>query len=222
MLVTCRRIAQSAALVYKMNVSCITTPQRVYKPSSVSLSGLKSVSSSVSSLWKNSAQVRALSESVYPAGKLTTWESGTPEVLPVAAGGVPGSGGIGSGVRSLRWSGGGAPVPFCLQRVCRFFTVPFWQGRQPDIWFWQSIAGCLCIAAFTFLCPGNSTPRFISSRTSARCCLMRYFVSSIAAREKPSLAIFAIFNARRMLDCSSCTRPPWLAIVADMLKTYKT
>jgi len=51
---------------------------------------------------------------------------------------------------------------------------------------------------------------------------VRYFVSSIVAREKPSLAILPIFNARRMLDCSSCTRPPCLAIVADMLKTYKT
>jgi len=51
---------------------------------------------------------------------------------------------------------------------------------------------------------------------------MRYSVSSIAACEKPSVAILAIFNARRMLDCSSCTRPPCLAIVVDMLKTYKT
>jgi hypothetical protein len=29
------------------------------------------------------------------------------------------------------------------------------------------------------------------------------------------------FKARRMSDYSSCTRPPCLAIVADMLKTYK-
>jgi len=39
---------------------------------------------------------------------------------------------------------------------------------------------------------------------------------------KAFLSILAIFNARRMSDCSSCTRPPCLAIVADMLKTYKT
>jgi len=51
---------------------------------------------------------------------------------------------------------------------------------------------------------------------------MSHFVSSIAAREKPSFAILAIFKARRMSDCSSCTRPHCLAIVADMLKTYKT
>jgi hypothetical protein len=30
----------------------------------------------------------------------------------------------------------------------------------------------------------------------------------------------AIFKARRMSDCSSYNRPPCLAIVADMLKTY--
>jgi len=52
--------------------------------------------------------------------------------------------------------------------------------------------------------------------------LNEVFVSSIAPCEKPCLAILAIFNARRMSDCSSCTRPPCLAIVADMLKTYKT
>jgi hypothetical protein len=36
------------------------------------------------------------------------------------------------------------------------------------------------------------------------------------------LVILAILKARRMSDCFSCTRPPCLAIVADMLKTYKT
>ena len=52
-----------------------------------------------------------------------------PEVLPVGADGVPGGGGVGSGIRSLRWAGGGAPVPLRVQRVCGFFAVPFWQGR---------------------------------------------------------------------------------------------
>jgi len=145
-----------------------------------------------------------------------------PEVLPVGVGGVHGGGGVGSGIHSLRRAGRGAPVPLRVQRVCGFFAVPFWQGRQPDVWVWRSIAGGLCIAAFTILCPGKSTPRFFSSRTSARGFFMRYFVSSIAASEKPSLAILAIFNARRMSDCSSCTRPPCLAIAAAMLKTYKT
>jgi len=36
----------------------------------------------------------------------------------------------------------------------------------------------------------------------------------------PPLAILPIFNTRRMSDCSNCTQPPCLAIVADILKTY--
>jgi len=45
-------------------------------------------------------------------------------------------------------------------------------------------------------------------------------ISSLAACQNPPLAILAIFKARHMLDCSSCTWPPCLTIVADMLKTY--
>jgi len=119
---------------------------------------------------------------------------------------------------------GGLPRPVAntsLQRVWWFCALSFWQGRQPSIWFSQSIARCLLIAAFTISCPGNSTPRFLSSRTPARGLLIRKYVSSIAARKNSPLAIVAIFKARRMSDCSSCIRPPWLAIVAVMLKTYK-
>jgi len=50
-------------------------------------------------------------------------------------GGVLGRGGVGLGVGCLRQSGGGAPGPLRLQHVCRFIAVPFWQGRQPDVWF---------------------------------------------------------------------------------------
>jgi len=206
-----------------MNVSRITTQLIVYYPSSVSISGWKSVSCWVfSSSSKNSAQGRAVCEYVYPAGKVTISEGWAPEVLPVGAGGMPGGGGVGSGVGSPCWAGRGAPVALHLQCDCGFFVVPFWQGRQPDVWFWRSIARCHCIAAFTFECPGNSTPRFFSSQTSVRGSSMRYFVSSIEAREKHSLAILAIFNARCMSDSSRCTRPPCFAIVADMLKFYKT
>jgi len=77
------------------------------------------------------------------------------------------------------------------------------------------------MAAFTFPHPGNSTPRLFSSWTSTQRFLIRNCVSAIAARENPPLAILAIFTARRMSDCYTCTRPPCLAIVADMLKTYK-
>jgi len=112
-------------------------------------------------------------------------------------------------------------VPLRAQRVWGFCAVPFWQGRQPCVWFSQSIAGCLSIAAVTFLCPGNSSPRFFSFWTSARGSTIGNCVPSFAARENPPLAILAIFKARRMSDCSSCTQPPCLAIVADMFKTYK-
>jgi len=108
-----------------------------------------------------------------------------------------------------------------LQRVCGFFVMPFWQARHPGVWFWRSIAGCLSIPAFTILCPGNSKPRFFSSRTLARGFLIRYCFSSILGRENPSLAILPKFKARRMSDCSSCTRHPCLAIVADMLNNHK-
>ena len=112
-------------------------------------------------------------------------------------------------------------MPLHLQGVWGFCAVPCWQGRQPSVRFSQSIARCRSIADFTFSCPGNSTPRFFASWTSARGFLMMNCISSIAARENPPLAILAIFKARHVSDCSSCTRPLCLAIVADMLKTHK-
>jgi len=56
-------------------------------------------------------------------------------VLPVGAGGVPGGGGVGSGICSLHRAGGGAPVPLRVQCDCEFFAVAFWQGRQQDVGF---------------------------------------------------------------------------------------
>jgi len=70
------------------------------------------------------------------------------------------------------------------------------------------------------LCAGNSTPHFFCSQTSVCGFLIRCCVSPIAACENPLLAIFAIFKVRCLSDCSSCTRPLCLAIVAGMLKTY--
>ena len=169
---------------------------------------------------KNSAQGWYVCEYAYPAGKLTIWAFWAPELLPVGAGGVLPKGGVASGVGCLCLSGGGVPVPLCLHCVCGFFGMPCWQGRHPAIWFWPSIARCLSIAAFTILSPGNSTPHFFSSRTSAQGLLIRNCISSIVTRERPSLDIFATSKARCMSDCSNCTRPPCLAIVADMLKTF--
>jgi len=128
-------------------------------------------------------------------------------------GGNSGRGGAGLGAL--------APLPLRLHQVCGFVAVPFWHGRQPSVGFSRILARCLSIAAFTLLCPGNSTPDSFASRTLVRCLLIRCCVSSIAAHENPPLAILAIFKARRMSDCSSCTWPPCLAIVADMLKSSK-
>ena len=112
-------------------------------------------------------------------------------------------------------------MPLHHQLDCRFLAVLFRHGRQPSVGFSQTIAGGLSIAAFAFRCPANSTSRFLSSWTSVWGFRIRYCVSYLAACENPPVAILAIFKARPMSDCSSCTWLPCLAIVADMLKTYK-
>jgi len=192
---------------------------------SVSIAGWKSVS-----WWRSWADGSRVKDSVQggdvcvyacPASKLMISERSAPELSPVGTGSVPGRGGVGSGVGCLHRSGGGAPVPLGLQRVWGFFAVPFWQEWHPAMWFWWSIARCLSSPAFTCLCPGISISLYVSSRISAQVVLIRYCVCSIAVCENTSLAILTIFKARRMSDCSSCTRPASLAIVADMLNTYK-
>lgn len=83
------------------------------------------------------------------------------------------------------------------------------------------MARCHCIAGFTFPLPGNSSLHLVSSQTAGQGLLILYCVSSIAVREIPPMAILANFHARHMLDCSTYTQPSRLAIVADMLKSYK-
>jgi len=96
--------------------------------------------------------------------------------------------------------------------------------------FARKAAGCLVLAkhcrvflyrSLHLVMPRKLNTLLLLFSDNSRGFLIRYFVSSIAAHEKPSLAILAIFNARRMSECASCTRPPCLAIVADMLQTYK-
>jgi len=229
MLVLTVRFAQLAAVICNMDGSCITTRQIVYQPvddpSSVSKSGLKSLSHlrflSYASWWKNWALGGGVCIYTYPGGTPSITDKCAHLLTPGVTGGVVGGCGVGSGVCCLSCSGGGAPVPLCLQRFWGFCAVPFWPGRQPSVWFSWSIAGCLSITDFTFLCPGNSTPCILSSLTSAWGYLISNSVCSSVAHENPPLAILAIFKARHMSDCSSCTRPPCLAIVADMSKTYK-
>jgi len=139
---------------------------------------------------------------------------------PLSSGSVTGWGRWGSGQR-WHWFGEGAPVSVSLQHDCSFFPVPLWKGRHLAVWYWRTITRCLSIAAFTCLCPGNWTSHFFSSWTSAQGVFIRYCISSIGACKNHHFAIVAIFNARHMSDCYSCTRPPCLAIVADMFKTYK-
>jgi len=170
---------------------------------------------------EKSAQGWDVCEYAYLAATLTISENWAPRFLPVGADGVSGRGGVSSAVGCLHRSGGDVPDPMCLHRVCGLFAVPLWQGSHLAVWIWRNIAGCLSVAAFTFLRPGNSTPHLIFSQTSAWGVLICNCISSIEAHKHPPLAILPIFKARRMSDCSSCTRPPYLAMVADMLKTYK-
>jgi len=194
-------------------------------PSSVSISGSKSVSCWLS--WadelivKDPAQGCDVGEYKYLASKLLIRELWAPEMLPVGAGGNQGRDGVSSGVDFLCQLERGAPVPLLLQHLCRLFVVPFWQGRHLAGWFWRSIARCLSIAAFTYLYPGNTLPHLFSSRTTGRGWLIRHYVLSLAERKNPPLAIFTVFIARRMSDCSSCTQPPGFAIVVDMFNFYK-
>ena len=223
------RFAKLAVVLSKLDVSWITSQQIVCEHVEVSSLVRKSESKSLSLLrsfayasWlKNQALGRGVGVYTYPGGTPSILDTCAAWLLLGGTDGVSGGSGIGSGVGCLSHSGAGAPVPLCLQCVWGFCAVPFWQGREPSVWSSQSMAGCLSIAVFTLLCPGNSTPHFFSSRTSARGFLIGNCISCTVARDNPPLAILAIFKARHMSDCSSCTRPPCLAIVADMLKPNK-
>jgi hypothetical protein len=54
-------------------------------------------------------------------------------------------------------------------------------GRNPGVWFGQSISRCLSIAAFTSIFPADTTPCFLSSRTAVWGFLIRCCVSSMTA-----------------------------------------
>jgi len=77
-----------------------------------------------------------------------------------------------SGQRLLRlWSRPSASVgrrctcSFASAALLWILCSAMCQGRYPAVWFWRSIAGCLSIATFTILCPGNWTPYIVSSWT---------------------------------------------------------
>jgi len=212
-----------------MNIRCITTQQIVYWPvdipSSVSMSGLKSAAGRLSwayaSRFNNWALGRGAGEYTYPGGKLSIWERLAVSLSPSGAGGVPSSTGVGSGVGCLCQSGRSETSLLHPQRVCGVIMAPCWQGTYPPLWLWKIKAGCLSIAASTFQCAGNSTPRFSPSWTSARRFLIWDCSSFIVPHKNPPFAILARSMARPMSDCSSWTQPPYLAIVVASSKTYK-
>jgi len=149
-------------------------------------------------------------------------------VLLVRAGSVAGRGIVGSGVGSLYRLGGGTPVSLCLQSVCEFVAVADWQGRHSAVWFYQSIAACLSIAAFTFLHPGISTPRFFSFRTSPRGFLIRYWVSSIDAKThfghfgyiqgQAHVGLFQLYNTS--LPCHHSRHVAYLQVISCSFKQW--
>jgi len=211
-----------------MDVSSSCMRQIVYEPVEFPSSVSKSVLKSLSRLWSLAYASRlnkwALGRGVciytYPGGTPSISNTWAPSLSPVGTGGISFGCVALSGVGVLSYTDIGALVPLHFQRVRGLCAVPVGQGRKTSVPFCRSIVGCLSIAALIFLCPGNSTPCLFSSWTSARVLLIRNFISPITACENPSLAILAIFKARHMSDCSSCTGPPCLAIVADMLNTY--
>jgi len=125
-----------------------------------------------------------------------------------------------SGVDCLCRSSGGAHCALCLQCVRGIFAVPCCQERQPSNGLPRSIRGGYFITAVTCVLPGMFNLRCFSSQTLRRSFLIRYCVSSIVTCQTPHLSVSAILNPRHMSDCSSCTRPPCLATVVELLKTY--
>jgi len=162
-------------------------------PWSVSISWATSVSCWLSWAYafrvKNSAQAREECKYSYPACELTIWGHWASALLLGGAGGMLQIGGISPGVGCLYQLGELGSVPEQLQCVCRLYPVPFLKGRYLSGWFWQSIAGCHSIAAFTMFCTANWIPRFLSSQTSVRGSLIRYCVSCIAVRKSSPLAV---------------------------------
>jgi len=128
------------------------------------------------------------------------------------AGGVPGGGGVSAGA-ALCVGQGRCTCPLCLQRVCGFFAAPF--GEEGAGHFGYDEVCRVSLYRSLHLCMPRklNTPLLLFSDLGA------WFLNEIfrflyCGARKAFLAILAIFNGRRMSDCSSCTRPPCLAIVA--------
>ena len=108
--------------------------------------------------------------------------------------------------------------PPCLRILCSAILARKVAGRVVLMnHSWVSLYRSLLLIVPRTL----NTPLLLSWDLSVRF-LNEIFCFLYCGAQKPCLVLLAIFNARHMLDCSSYTQPPCLAIVADMLKTYKT
>ena len=188
MLVFTCRFTQYAAVICKMDVSCIAKQQIVYwpvdVPSSVSKSGLKCVSRLQSMAYASREKNWALGSGVciyrYPGGTASISEVYAHLLTLGGKGGIAGARGVSCGVGCLSRSCWGATVPLRLHCVCVFCAVSVGQGRTPSFWVSQRIARCISVLTFKFLCSENSTPRVFSSWTSAHRYMIRSCISSIA------------------------------------------
>jgi len=137
---------------------------------------------------RNWALGRGAFEVTYPGCTSSIWQLWAPSLSPGGTGGIPGKGGVRSGLDCQCQSAGGASYPLHLHCIGALCAVPIWQGRQLSMFDSQSIAGCPSITAFTILCPGHWAPRFLSSWTLARGFLIGHCVFSLAPSKNPPLA----------------------------------
>jgi len=97
----------------------------------------------------------------------------------------------------------------------------FGKHGSPLIDFHEPLPGVFLMQPSPFYINETHLPTSSHLRVGCEGVLNMNCASSSAACENPPLAILAIFNTRRMSDYSCCTWHPCLAIVADMLQTYK-
>jgi len=127
---------------------------------------------------------------------------------------------------------------------------PLWCRLSASVW-WKCTCSCMSLACLWMVCGAIWERKASSVLVLTKHCRVSFYrslylfklrelntplllFSDLGARfidqvmcflyhgaQNPSLAILAIFRARRMSDCCSWTRPPCVSIVADMLKTFK-
>jgi hypothetical protein len=143
-----------------MDVSCMTTHQIMYYPVGVPLSvckcGSQCLSHSGSLLYTSRLINWTLGKGVciytFLGGILSISEAWAASLSLGGPGGILGWFSVSSGAGCMSLSDGGAWMLLRLWHVWGYCAVPCWQGWQLSIWLYWSIASCLTIAAFIFLC----------------------------------------------------------------------